>query len=97
MVSTSATKARAEFADLLNRVIYNQETVIIKRHGKPCAAVIPIHAVETIQRLQILKAQDRVLKALEDERGGKEPLSVEEVKRLLGLEGLEDEEDTEDA
>jgi len=91
MVTTSSTDARAKFADLLNRVIYNQETVIIERHGKPCAAMIPIHAVETIQRLQILKAQDRVSKALEDEREGKEPILVEELKRQLGLEGLEEE------
>jgi len=91
MVTTSSTNARTKFADLLNRVIYNHETVIIKRHGKPCAAVIPIHAAETLKRLEILKAQDRVWQALEDEQDGKEPISVEELKRQLGLEGLEEE------
>ena len=92
MVTTSSTKARAEFADLLNRVIYNQQTVIIKRHGKPCAAIIPIHALESLKRLAQFKIEDRVLKALEDEREGKEPILLEELKRQLGLEGLEEEE-----
>jgi prevent-host-death family protein len=91
MVSTSATKARAEFADLLNKVIYNQQPVIIKRHGKPCAALVPINTLESIEKLYQYVGVDAVLKALEDERNGIEPLSFEEVMRHLGLEGFKEE------
>jgi len=85
MVSTSATKARAKFADLLNRVIYRSEPVVINRHGKPCAAIIPIHALASVERLMQFIGEDRALKALEDEQEGKEPHSDEEVRRQLGL------------
>jgi|GEM_PF-1481761 len=87
MVTTSATKARAEFADLLNKVIYNHQPVIIKRHGKPCAAIVPINTQESIEKLYEYVGIDSVLKTLEDERNGIEPYSFEEVMRHLGLEG----------
>ncbi len=34
------TRARAEFADLLNRVVYGGERVVLTRHGKPIAALV---------------------------------------------------------
>ena len=91
MVTKSATKARAEFADMLNQVIYNHQPVIIKRHGKPCAALVPINTLESIEKLYQYVGIDATLKALEDERNGVEPLSDEEVRRHLGLEGYKEE------
>ena len=85
MVTTSSTKARAEFADLLNRVIYRNETVVINRRGKPCAAIIPVHALETLKRLEVLTLEDRVFQALEEEHEGKDTISVEGLKSQLGL------------
>ena len=41
-----AKEARAQFADLLGRVHYRSETVIIERSGKPMVAVIPIELYE---------------------------------------------------
>lgn len=35
------TQARAEFADLVNRVVYGGERVVLTRHGKPIVALIP--------------------------------------------------------
>lgn len=35
------TQARAEFADLVNRVVYGGERVVITRHGKAIVALIP--------------------------------------------------------
>jgi prevent-host-death family protein len=35
------TEARAEFAELINRVGYGGERVIITRHGKPLVALVP--------------------------------------------------------
>jgi prevent-host-death family protein len=34
------TQARAEFADLVNRVVYGGERVVLTRHGKPIAALV---------------------------------------------------------
>lgn len=35
------TRARAEFADLVNRVVYGGERVVVTRHGKPIVALVP--------------------------------------------------------
>lgn len=34
------TQARAEFADLINRVVYGGERVVVTRHGKPIVALV---------------------------------------------------------
>ncbi|NUR73312.1 MAG: type II toxin-antitoxin system Phd/YefM family antitoxin [Hamadaea sp.] len=34
------TQARAEFADLVNRVVYGGERVVVTRHGKPLVALV---------------------------------------------------------
>lgn len=43
-----AREARAQFADLLGRVYYGGETIIVERSGKPMAAVIPIEMYERL-------------------------------------------------
>jgi prevent-host-death family protein len=41
-ITIGAREARAQFSDLLGRVHYRGETVIVERSGKPMVAVIPI-------------------------------------------------------
>ncbi len=43
-----AREARAQFADILGRVHYNGETIVIERSGKPMAAVMPIELYERL-------------------------------------------------
>lgn len=47
-IRIGAREARERFADLLGRVHYGGETVIVERSGKPMVAMIP---VETYERL----------------------------------------------
>ncbi len=47
-VRMGSREARKNFPDLVGRVHYGEQTVIIERAGKPMAAVIPI---EMYQRL----------------------------------------------
>ena len=49
------TQARAEFADLVNRVVYGSERIVVTRHGKPIAAIIP---AEDLARLEELDQHD---------------------------------------
>jgi prevent-host-death family protein len=46
--SIGAREARSQFADLLGRVHYGGETIIVERSGKPMAAVIPIELYERL-------------------------------------------------
>jgi prevent-host-death family protein len=43
------TQARAEFADLVNRVVYGGERVVLTRHGKPIVALV---AAADLDRLE---------------------------------------------
>lgn len=48
------TQARAEFADLVNRVVYGGERVVLTRHGKPIVALVP---AADLDRLEDAEAQ----------------------------------------
>ena len=41
MHEVPVTEARAEFSELINRVAYGGEPVVITRHGKPLVALVP--------------------------------------------------------
>lgn len=45
------TQARAEFADLVNRVVYAGERVVVTRHGKPLAALVSAADLERLEEL----------------------------------------------
>ncbi|NLU73438.1 type II toxin-antitoxin system Phd/YefM family antitoxin [Streptomyces sp. HNM0575] len=45
------TQARAALADLINRVVYGGERVVVTRHGKPLAALVSAADLERLQEL----------------------------------------------
>ena len=47
-ISLGAREARSQFADLLGRVHYGGETIIVERSGKPMAAMIPIELYQSL-------------------------------------------------
>lgn len=48
------TQARAQLADLINRVVYGGEQVVLTRHGKPLVGLV---SAADLQRLRDLDAQ----------------------------------------
>ncbi len=46
------TQARAELADLINRVVYGGERVVVTRHGKPLVALVSAVDLEQLEALQ---------------------------------------------
>ncbi|QHY94135.1 hypothetical protein SSPS47_03200 [Streptomyces sp. S4.7] len=49
------TQARAELADLINRVVYGEEHVVVTRHGKPLVALV---SAADLERLESLKSEE---------------------------------------
>lgn len=47
-IRMGSREARNHFADLLGRVHYKGETVIVERSGKPMVAVIPVEVFERL-------------------------------------------------
>jgi prevent-host-death family protein len=54
------TQARAELAELVNRVVYGGQRVVVTRHGKPLVALV---SAADLQRLQESEAapEDQVI------------------------------------
>jgi prevent-host-death family protein len=52
MKKLEATKARQEFADTLNRVAYGHDRIVLQRHGKSVAAVVPVDDLDLIKRCE---------------------------------------------
>lgn len=67
-ITMGAREARAQFADLLGRVHYRGETVIVERSGKPMVAVIPIDLYEQFmaEREARFEVIDRIRNRLPD-------------------------------
>jgi len=45
------TQARAEFADLVNRVVYGGERIVVTRHGKAICALVSAADLERLERI----------------------------------------------
>jgi prevent-host-death family protein len=87
MHSITASEARDEFADIINRVAFGRERVTIRRRGKELVAVIPIEDLRLLERLEEA-AEDAI--DLEEARKiladpTEERIPWEDVKRDLGL------------
>ena len=57
--SITASEARGEFAEVINRVAYGGERVVIRRRDKELAAVIPMNDLRLLERL-IEREEDRI-------------------------------------
>ncbi len=77
----SIVKARTEFAELINRAAYGKERIILSRHGKSVAAIVPMESLKALEALEKLEdAADR--KTLASRR--QEPsISWEKAKKHL--------------
>src|SRR5690606_41608157 len=60
------TQARAELADLTNRVVYGGERVVLTRHGKPLAALV---SADDLRRLEELERRAQAAEAAGEQVG----------------------------
>ncbi|MET7347125.1 type II toxin-antitoxin system Phd/YefM family antitoxin [Streptomyces mirabilis] len=61
------TQARAELADLINRVVYGGERVVVTRHGKPLVALVSAADLERLEELAE-SADEQVVSSLSSVR-----------------------------
>lgn len=84
MTSVTAKDLKDHPADVLGRVQYGNERVVVTRYGKEVAAMVPIEDVRLLERLEDLADAEDALKAIaEAEREGTVSLAelVRELKR----------------
>jgi len=82
--SISTAEARQNLAELVNRVAYGKERVVLTRHGKEVAALVPIEDLGLMAKLRRLLRRRELRQALEEVelRGG---VSWTELRRDLEL------------
>jgi prevent-host-death family protein len=81
MARLRASKARQEFSDTLNRVVYGGERIVLARRGRDLAAIVPMEDLELIRALEDRIDLQRAKKALK-EKGG---VSWKKLKAYLSL------------
>ena len=84
MTKLKISEARKDFAELINRVAYGDERIILERRGKRLAAVIPINDLDTLEAIEDHIDLDEAKKALADPKNRK-PVAWGKVKKELGL------------
>ena len=77
------TEARARLTESVNRVSYRGERIVIQKHGRPVAALVPIEDLALLREIEDRIDLDDARKALADAKGKLIPW--EAVKRTLGL------------
>ncbi|MET7286947.1 type II toxin-antitoxin system Phd/YefM family antitoxin [Streptomyces sp. NPDC005573] len=55
------TQARSELADLINRVVYGGEHVVLTRHGKPLVALVSAADLERLESATQERDQGQVI------------------------------------
>ncbi|MBI3073649.1 MAG: type II toxin-antitoxin system Phd/YefM family antitoxin [Deltaproteobacteria bacterium] len=48
----TTSEIREDFADALNRVAYGKERIVLERHGKQVAALIPIEDLSALEEIE---------------------------------------------
>ena len=78
------SEAREAFSSTINRVAFGGERVVLTRHGRRVAAVVPIEDLDLLESLEDARDLDEVRAALDD-RANRERIGWEELKTQLGL------------
>ncbi|HLO88417.1 MAG TPA: type II toxin-antitoxin system Phd/YefM family antitoxin [Nostocaceae cyanobacterium] len=65
----SATEARANFPELINRAEYGGERIIIQRHGKAAVAIIGIDDLKLLEAVEDAIDSAMLRRAIEENDG----------------------------
>jgi prevent-host-death family protein len=79
----SATEARREFANLVNRVAFSGERIVLERHGKGIVALVSVEDLELLERIDDKVDLSEARKRFAGRRDNSIPWK--DVKAKLGL------------
>jgi len=84
MSRLAASEAREHFADVLNRVAYGGDRVVVERRGKEMAAIVSLDDLKVLEAIEDRLDIDDALAAIE-EAEQKGTTSWSSLKAELGL------------
>ena len=90
-METTYTALREKLASFLNQVTDDREILLVRRRGVRDVAIVPADELaglmETAHLLRSPKNAQRLLESLREmERGGGKVMTVEELRRSVGLD-----------
>lgn len=77
-------EARRQLADLVNRVAYGKERVVLTRHGRAVAALVPMEDLSLLERVRARLRRRRVEQAVREAESG-DAVSWESLRDELEL------------
>ena len=78
------SEARESFSTTINRVAFAGERVVLTRHGRRVAAVVPIEDLDLIEAIEDASDLDDVREALADP-ANRDPIAWNDLKAQLDL------------
>ena len=69
MISISATDARANFQELINRAEYSRERIVIQRHGKDSVAIISLDDLKRLEAMEDAIDSELLRRAVKENDG----------------------------
>src|SRR5690348_7308238 len=75
------TQARAELAELINRVVYGGERVVVTRHGKPLVALVSAADLQRLEESETVP-EERVISTVSSMRSS---VSATGERRRFGI------------
>ncbi|WP_375505116.1 type II toxin-antitoxin system Phd/YefM family antitoxin [uncultured Nostoc sp.] len=69
MTAISATEARANFQELINRAEYKGERIVIQRHGKAAVAIIGLDDLKLLEAVEDAIDSETLRRAIEENDG----------------------------
>jgi prevent-host-death family protein len=78
-------EARDRFAEVVNEAAYGAHRVLLTRHGKTVAAVVPMADLELLNELERIIDVEEAHKALVEANAQKETVSLADLKNMLDL------------
>jgi len=82
MGRVTVTEVRDQISDTLNRVAYKGERLVVRRHGKDVAAIVPVEDLELLRELEDKRDIELAKKALAE---SKERIPYDKIRKQLGL------------
>ena len=86
MREVSTTDLRCRIGETVSRAEFAGQRTVIRRRGKPVAAIVPFEDLETLEALEERLVDEGLVDEAKERRAAKRPgVPLAEAKRRLGL------------
>jgi prevent-host-death family protein len=78
-------EARDRFSEVVNEAAFGAHRVVLTRHGKSIAAVVPVSDLDLLNELERIIDVEEARKALLEAKEGKGSISLMDLKKQLDI------------